>query len=29
MNPHAHHYMYSLLPERALASFGAVRQEAV
>ncbi|MEY4726504.1 MAG: hypothetical protein RLZ36_1131 [Pseudomonadota bacterium] len=29
MNPHAHHDVYLLPPEGALASFGAARQEAV
>jgi len=28
MNPHAHHFMYSLPPEGAHASFEAARQEA-
>ncbi len=28
MNPHAHHFVYSLPPEGALASFEAARQEA-
>jgi hypothetical protein len=28
MNPHAHHFVYSLPPEGALASLGAARQEA-
>ena len=28
MNPHAHHFMYSLPPEGAQASFEAARQEA-
>jgi len=28
MNPHAHHFMYSLLPEGGQASFEAARQEA-
>lgn len=29
MNPHAHHCVYSLPPEGALASFEAARQEAI
>jgi hypothetical protein len=29
MNPHAHHFVYSLPPGGALASFEAARQEAV
>ncbi len=28
MNPHAHHFVYSLPPEGAPASLGAARQEA-
>jgi hypothetical protein len=28
MNPHAHHFVYSLPPEGALASLEAARQEA-
>ena len=28
MNPHAHHFVYSLPPEGAFASFVAARQEA-
>ena len=28
MNTHAHHFVYSLPPEGALASLGAARQEA-
>jgi hypothetical protein len=27
MNPHAHHFVYSLPPEGALASLGAARRE--
>ncbi len=27
MNPHAHHFVYSLPPEGAYASFGTARQE--
>ena len=29
MNPHAHHFVYSLPPKGALASFEAARQEAL
>ena len=29
MNPHAFHFVYSLPPEGALASFEAARQEAI
>jgi hypothetical protein len=28
MNPHAHHFVYSLPPEGAVASLGAARREA-